>query len=198
MGGMNTAATATMTPQATDAAAALTAAGVSYEEYLTGVDAVPGIFAVAADDAAIAQLGLDAVAFEDNLLYVGAAPTSLLGRDVRGHFHSGRTESSTLRRSLAALLFDELDLALVPRSPGSRTVKFALTPDAEDRLTAWMKEHLTVSTVAVDAGDVHAVAGEVVDELEPPLNLKGVAHPWEALIEKRRRLTAEARPSATL
>ena len=43
-----------------------------------------------------------------------------------------------------------------------------------------------------------AVAHEVVDELEPPLNLKDVAHPWDALIEKRRQLTAEARPSATL
>jgi hypothetical protein len=195
---MSTAATATMTPQATDAAAALTAAGASYEEYLTGVDAVPGLFAVAADDAAITQLGLEETAFEDNLLYVGTAPKSLLGRDVRGHFHSGRTQASTLRRSLAALLFDELELTLVPRSPGSRTAKFALTPDAEDRLTAWMKEHLTVSTVAVDAADVDALAREVVDGLQPPLNLKDVAHPWETLIQKRRHLTAEARPSATL
>lgn len=190
-------AVATLTPQAVHTVA-LTGAGVSYAEHLTGADAVPGVFAVAADADARDLLGLDPAAAPHGVLYVGAAPVSLVGRDVRGHFHSGRTASSTLRCSLAALLVDELELTLVPRSPGARTGRFALTPDAEDRLTAWMRRHLRLTTLPVDAADVPAAARRAVQELAPPLNLKETGHPWPALVQKRRRLTAEARPSATL
>lgn len=55
-------------------------------------------------------------AFDGQPLYVGKAERSLNGRDVGTHFAAGRTGSSTVRRSLAALLVNELALVAVPRN----------------------------------------------------------------------------------
>jgi len=49
-------------------------------------------------------------------LYVGKAENSLVARDVKTHFGDGRTGQSTVRRSFAALLHDELGLRGVPRN----------------------------------------------------------------------------------
>lgn len=74
-----------------------------------------GLYAFYGDDHAWTSLGLSP-AFDGQPLYVGKAETSLNGRDVGTHFAAGKTGSSTVRRSLAALLVDELALVAVPRS----------------------------------------------------------------------------------
>ena len=79
------------------------------------VPPVPGLYAFYGDELAWSSLGLSP-AFDDQPLYVGKAERSLNGRDVRTHFAAGKTGSSTIRRSLAALLADELELVAVPRN----------------------------------------------------------------------------------
>ena len=73
----------------------------------------PGLYAFYGDDQAWSELGLRS-AFAGQPLYVGKAERSLNGRYVGTHFAAGKTGSSTVRRSLAALLVDTLGLVAVP------------------------------------------------------------------------------------
>src|SRR5205823_4167655 len=53
----------------------------------------------------------------DTPLYVGKAEDSLVQRDLQTLFGDGRTGSSTVMRSFAALLRQSLSLAVRPRDP---------------------------------------------------------------------------------
>ena len=53
---------------------------------------------------------------DDRPLHVGKAEDSLLTREIKTHFGDGRTGSSTVRRSFAALLAHTLDLQGLPRN----------------------------------------------------------------------------------
>ena len=63
----------------------------------------PGLYAVHGNTAVWHQLGLGDPT-DARPLYVGKAERSLASRDVNTHFSTGKTGSSTLRRSLAGLL----------------------------------------------------------------------------------------------
>jgi hypothetical protein len=116
-----------------------------------------------------------------HLLYVGIAPrapsksgsesaSTLNSRITKNHLGS-RIGSSTLRRSLAWLMQDTLDLDI-----GRRGKKAVMSREDERRLTTWMAEHAAISFMADDC------AWELEDELvasgKPalPLNLKGSSH----------------------
>jgi GIY-YIG catalytic domain len=67
----------------------------------------PGLYAIHGDGNTWTGLGLGKPP-DDRPLYVGKAEDSLVARDVKTHFGDGRTGQSTVRRSFAALLHDEL------------------------------------------------------------------------------------------
>lgn len=75
----------------------------------------PGLYAVHGDPSVWQRSGLGDPP-DDRPLYVGKAERNLAARDVRAHFSTGKTGSSTLRRSLAGLLADELQLEGQPRN----------------------------------------------------------------------------------
>ena len=74
----------------------------------------PGLYAVFAESEAHEQLGLPSTTV-GRPIYLGKAEKSLLNRDGQTHFKLGQTGRSTLRRSLAALLHDALQLRGQPR-----------------------------------------------------------------------------------
>lgn len=76
----------------------------------------PGLYAIHGGAFVWKELGLGRKP-DGRPLYVGKAESSLLARDLRQHFADGRTGSSTLRRSFAALLHDRLELHGIPRNP---------------------------------------------------------------------------------
>jgi hypothetical protein len=79
-------------------------------------------------------------------------------RDLRN------TKASTLRRSLAALLWDELALSC----PAHNTIDAA----GDERLTEWMHAHLSVAVVPFrDVSNVPRIEADLLDNLDPPLNL---------------------------
>jgi hypothetical protein len=82
---------------------ALLGPGVPFAEAAARVPPRPGLYAIFAGPTAWIELGLGTPPAQ-RPLYVGKAEQSLLGRDVRQHFSDGKTGSSTLRRSVAALL----------------------------------------------------------------------------------------------
>ena len=102
----------------------------------------PGLYAVYADPETWQELNLEIR--EGCPLYVGKAEQSLQSRDIRTHFATGRTGSSTVRRSFAALLRDPLRLRGVPRNMArpERPANFGLAAEGDERLTAWMREHV--------------------------------------------------------
>lgn len=75
----------------------------------------PGLYAIHGDPKVWEELGLGEPP-DFRPLYVGKAEDSLVRRDLRTHFKSGKTGSSTLRRSLAGLLAERLDLHARPRN----------------------------------------------------------------------------------
>lgn len=137
-----------------------------------------GLYAIyAVTPSSVDAAKLDAPVGPGGLLYVGKAEKSLAMRDVRQHFGIGKTGWSTVRRTFATLLRDELDLIPVPRSTASVAAKapatFALTGESEVAQTAWMTEHLAlrVWTPPSDAVVLAKVERGVIEGLNPPLNL---------------------------
>lgn len=155
----------------------------------------PGLYALYGDEVAWRQLGLTS-AFEDQPLYVGKAEKSLNGRDVGTHFAAGKTGSSTVRRSLAAILVEDLNLVAVPRNQAKPdgSANFALDDASDQRLSEWMDTRLTLATwVKPDGVELDEIETLVLRQLRPPLNLDKVGQPRERLRLARKRMARTAR-----
>lgn len=89
----------------------------------------PGLYAFYGDNRAWSDLRLES-AGDQQPLYVGKAERSLNGRDVGTHFATGKSGSSTFRRSPAALFSEPLDLMAVARNLArpDGSANFALEP----------------------------------------------------------------------
>lgn len=100
-------------------------------------------------------------------LYVGSASTTLMERG--GEMHLGNEcRWSTIRRSLAALLVDELNLLPGLTIDRRQAAKFYLAPENEQRLTDWMVTNLEVTWVLLPTiGDIEK---NIIKKLTPPLN----------------------------
>jgi hypothetical protein len=123
------------------------------------------------------------------LLYIGLAG-NLRTRVGRNHFR-GPTGSSTLRRALVALLMTS------ERYTTRWTTDRVVPIDAdEDRLSAWMREHLRVTWA--EHPEPAAVEAAVIAELRPPLNQEhNTSHPLHSMIAVARaayRASAGPRP----
>jgi len=186
-----------------DVLAALRWPALAIEDAERTLADVAGLYAVYGAADVWQQLGLGHPP-DARPLYVGKAESSLRSRDLRHHFADGRTGSSTLRRSLAALLHDDLELRGVPRNiakPGY-FANHGLVPDDDAALTAWMRRNLRIAAwVSDDVVGLASLETQVSSRLLPPLNLQGVTTPWSALVSARRAvLAAEAaawRPSGS-
>jgi hypothetical protein len=130
-----------------------------------GLD-VPGLYSWWVDDVGAEQLSRGmGQPLRAGLLYAGKAggeragsspSASTLWSRIAGNHLRGNVRSSTLRKSLAALLGAE----------GPRL--------SEADLTAWMLAHLRVSALPVPSARVAELEDELVAHADPPLNLAGV------------------------
>lgn len=178
------------------ASEALADHGRSFGEASASVPDTPGLYAVHGGADVWAFLGLG-VAPDGRPLYLGKAEHSLAGRDIRTHFATGKTGSSTLRRSLAGLLRDQLRLRGMPRNPAKpgHFSNYGLDAVGDEALTVWMRTHLRVAAWSsppdVHLGDLETA---LLQSLEPALNIDKVRTPWRTLVQAgRARLAAEAR-----
>jgi hypothetical protein len=129
------------------------------------------------------------------VLYVGMTESSL---EVRNHFAHEHSGFSTLRRSLGALLKQQLRLTAIPRSAGpskSNIRSFRFPDDGELRLTRWIEDHLSYGFAAVD-DDVRAVERALISALKPPLNLTALFDWRNPDLATIRRLRRECRDEA--
>jgi len=157
------------------------------------VPSVAGLYAIYGDATVWAEVGLGAPP-DERPLYVGKAEASLVSRDLDTHFGSGRTGSSTVRRSFAALLCDSLDLHAQPRNPAKpeRPANYGLADDGDRRLSDWMRHHLTLAVWAKREGvRLLNVERAVLECWKPPLNLKDVLTPWTGQVSAARMVMAD-------
>lgn len=127
-----------------------------------------------------------------DLLYVGISPKNerskgtIRSRVMSQHIGS-YIGSSTLRKTLASLLFENMGWEPVMRG------RPLLTPSDNHALSRWQHEHLKL-TCAVHPKP-WLIEAEVIRILHPPLNLAGnKSHPFAATVsEARRRLTEASR-----
>jgi hypothetical protein len=180
---------------ASEAVDALSVIQYTIADAIDHVPPKPGLYAVYADPETRQELNLEIR--EGRPLYVGKAEQSLQSRDIRTHFATGRTGSSTVRRSFAALLRDSLRLRGVPRNPvrPERPANFGLAAEGDERLTAWMQEQLFLAfwvkpDTEVDLNDIETA---VIKRWQPPLNLNKVDHRLPALMRARRVMADDAR-----
>jgi len=115
-------------------------------------------------------------------LYVGMT-SNLRARGDETHFSDGGSGFSTLRRSLGALLKENLDLKARPRGTGASKQNFrcyCFDEGGETRLTAWMREHLRIAVA--EHPDPDGIETELIRLARPPLNLNKWPNPHRAEI----------------
>lgn len=179
-----------------DVLSALSAPGVPISQAIAVVPDQPGLYAIHADAAVWTQLALGEPP-DDRPLYVGKAEDSLVTRDLRTHFGDGRTGSSTLRRSFAALLRKPLKLRAQPRNPANpeRPANYGLRLAHDERLTAWMQSNLRIAVWATDGrAPLEIIEKHALGQWLPPLNLKDVRTPWTEQVKvARAQMAAQER-----
>jgi hypothetical protein len=127
----------------------------------------------------------------DGLIYVGTS-SNLAQREFENHLDSSSTGFSTLRRSLGAILRQQLSLEAIPRSPGrseSNVRCYRFTPDGDVRLTEWMRSNLHVGAAA--APDSDGLEAELIARMQPLLNLTGWSNPDRPVIKALRKSCAD-------
>ncbi|MCZ2817927.1 GIY-YIG nuclease family protein [Modestobacter sp. VKM Ac-2984] len=171
--------------------AALRSLPVSLDEARTGVPSAPGVYAWWGRFGALPGIsGPRHDAADLQLLYVGIAPNgaeskaTLRSRVVGDHIR-GTTGSSTLRRSLAALLSEQ-------QGWQSRwTTRPVLVNADELRLSEWMGENLRLTWA--EHPEPWTVEAQLIAELEPPLNqADNAAHPLHGFVRDARTRWREA------
>ena len=75
------------------------------------------------------------------------------------------------------------------RQPAQNYRCYEFDKGGEERVTAWMQEHLRVAVAAHP--DPKAIEGQLIAEGEPPLNLTGWPNPYASEIKQLRKLCAD-------
>ena len=173
---------------------------VPASEWPAGVTDVdrPGLFAFWIDAAGAADLARSLeLALEAGRVYAGQAgatrwPSGKANDDTLGHavgqVHlGGKVRMSALRWTLAAILFDQLEL--------QGQAAMLITPASEQALSAWMRAHLSVAVHAHDDRDTLSGLGQaIVQRLDPPLNIDDhlpATSVRQSVIALRRRISRE-------
>lgn len=129
---------------------------------------------------------------EDGLIYIGSA-ANLAERLLGGHFCDGQTGHSTIRRTLGAILKEQLKLRAIPREPGSSDddcTHYRFTDDSERSLTQWMRENLEACVSPLDE-DWRKAEKRLIAELQPSLCLKGWPNPRRRPVKDLRKLCVD-------
>jgi hypothetical protein len=142
---------------------------------LINLPSKPGIYAIFLNNDTL----LNSIPNCKKLLYLGKAEKSLKSRDYKTHFATGKSGSSTVRRSLGALLKKELNLHAIPRSPKETKqdlYNYKFTEEGEINLTNWMKQNLLIGFFVYDPSHNDNISlrdfeGEMLSSTNPLLDL---------------------------
>ena len=119
------------------------------------------------------------------LIYIGKS----IDLARRGHFKTGNTRRSTLRRTLGAVLKQTLDLRSHARSKNNFS-HYCFHASGEEKLTDWMDSNLRIGfSVVID--NVAEIERRLIRYCEPVLNLTHWANPQAGDIRALRAACVE-------
>ena len=183
----------TMTPLSFEAKAALAPPGRTLDDPELVARDGPGLYAIYGSPDVWQQLGLGPPP-DDRPLYVGKAEESVIRRDVRQHFRTGKTGSSTVRRSLAAFLRRSLHLKAQPRNPAKpdHFSSYSVDKDGDARLTEWMRKNLRLALwLRPNDDELRPIESALLQHWQPPLNGQGVKTPYSGMVSAVRKSMAD-------
>jgi hypothetical protein len=125
-------------------------------------------------------------------VYLGISG-NLAQRDFDTHFTTGQSGFSTLRRSIGAILRDDLKLKPRPRGTGASDTNYRnyRFDDAGERsLTKWMTTNLLIGAEPID--EPKLIEKQLIALACPPLNLTHWANPDAPTIKAARKACVEA------
>ncbi|MEX2376099.1 MAG: GIY-YIG nuclease family protein [Dehalococcoidia bacterium] len=130
-----------------------------------------GVYSWWADEEARSLIGRVLGAEVPALIYIGKAggetSTQTFLSRIRGKHMRGTTRTSTLRKTLTAILMADPAFASRYRNPRAVETKRAVS--------AWMAEHLRITTVPIPGvALVEAAEQAAIARFDPPLNLTHV------------------------
>jgi hypothetical protein len=160
------------------------------EDNITDLNGQNGVYIIACESNSL-SFGLRA-AEEPQVVFVGLSKAN-----SSRHFTSGFTGTSTMRRSLAALLQNSLGLIPVPRSndesDNDRYDNYALDASSEEKLTRWMFDNFKFAFYECDASIVPKLHAALLDYNVPLFNFQNNPHnKYGAEIKKYRKICANA------
>lgn len=114
---------------------------------------------------------------ENEIIYIGKTESGQKSRDRDTHFATGRTGSSTLRRSFGAMLRQKLGLVPIPRGQADvskrRLTKYKFDDASEVKLTEWMQSNLGLAyfEYGKTPSEIDSLETELIRDLIPILNV---------------------------
>ena len=134
----------------------------------------------------------------DEVIYLGKTESSQEKRDAKTHFKSGKTVSSTLRKSIGSLLRNKYNLNPIVRNDSDvikrRFSHFKFDNNSEEIITEWMQNNLALSYYEYpeSKSKIEALETALIQELIPLLNIdKNPSNPHLNLLKQIRKESAQ-------
>ena len=129
------------------------------------------------------------------IVYIGKTESSQQSRDANTHFKSGKTGSSTVRKSVGALLSQSEEIVSVIRSLSDvekrRKIHYKFDDKSEEKVTKWMIDNLAVSFYEFPESKekINSVETELIKLVQPVLNIdaKNPENEHKSLIQHYRK-----------
>jgi len=131
------------------------------------------------------------------IIYIGKTESSQKKRDAETHFATGKTGSSTVRKSFGSLLQEKLNLKPIPRGQADieagRKSAFKFDVISEKKLTEWMINNLGLSFYEyTDMSTIEKLETELIHEVVPVINIdKNPDNPYLIDLKKARKKASE-------
>lgn len=133
----------------------------------------------------------------DEVIYIGKTESSQEKRDAKTHFKSGKTGSSTLRKTIGSLLRKKYNLKPIVRSNSDilkrRLSHFKFDDISEDIISKWMKNNLALSFYEYpkSKNEIEKLETFLIQKLIPILNIdKNPSNPFSKTLKKMRKESA--------
>lgn len=111
------------------------------------------------------------------IIYIGKTESSQEKRDAKTHFATGKTGSSTVRKSIGSILCSKENLNPIPRNDSdykkNRFSHFKFDNPSEIKITNWMEKNLALSFYEYPKTklEIEDLETEIINELVPILNI---------------------------
>ncbi|SFB71960.1 GIY-YIG nuclease family protein [Kaistella jeonii] len=132
---------------------------------------------------------------QNRIIYIGKTESSQQSRDANTHFKSGKTGSSTVRKSVGALLSQTEQITPLIRSVSDiiaeRKSHFKFDNESEEKVTKWMVDNLAVSFYEYPESkiEIDFMETQLIKKLKPVLNIdrKNIDNPHRTFISGLRK-----------